>query len=329
MTKAYQDKHARCKKRITYQQALLFRPDPNFHYEVKESGCRYWFQVKPQGAKHNYLVSRRISKKTGLLNEKQDVETKMRDFNPGGHWGWWNDTVFDGEMRGGRLHNDTIHAMSEGTAHYVVWDITRLRGRDLTKLPHKDRWRILLKQVKFFPRWMRLIEHSDNCVSLLQKVIARKGEGLVRKFTGGAYGERWDKIKKEFPLDAVIWGYIETKSAEWAKKGWIGSVRLGQWTELPTTALKAAAKWSPKTKQWFPGDQVLHDGALYQFTDVGDCSGFTNAKREEISNNKKRFLGMVVEVEVSDVHDSGKFCDPRFSRERHDKSNIDCKTGEA
>ena len=323
MTKAYQWKHGRCPKKLTYMEAMLLKPHPDYTYEVKESGCRYWLQIRPQGAPHNYLVSRQVSKKTGQYVEKQDVETKMRDFKASI---FWSDTVFDGEVRGGRMHNDTVHAMKEGNARYVVWDIVMLRGRDLKELPRIERWKILLAQKKFFPPWMTLVEHDDCPVKLLQTVMMRKGEGLVQKRNSAPYGVGWVKIKKNFNLDAVIWGFIETKSADWKSKGWIGSVRLGQWKKVPVEKGLPCTNWSPK-RVFKPGDRVLYRGEHYQFTDVGDCSGFTAAKRSEISQNRKKFLGKVIEVKVSDVHDSGKFCDPRFQRDRPDKPGIDCLFG--
>lgn len=58
---------------------------------------------------------------------------------------------------------------------------------------------------------------------------------------------------------------------------------------------------------------------------VGECAGFDDATRDEISSNKDRFIHRVIEVKANEVFtDTGRLRHPRFMRFRDDKNESEC-----
>lgn len=320
MTKAHQLKPARCKKAVTFDQAKNeWIRDSFFIYETKEDGNRYLLQVRPNGARQNYLTSRRISVETHCFVEKQDKLPQVRDHKfPES----MNDTVFDGEWVGGEDSNEAAHAIANGEGYYVVWDILRYGGQDWRNLALKFRRKRLYEMQVHFPSWMRLITASPDPKDLAEKVESSGGEGMVRKNLQAAYGEEWTKAKKIATYDVIIWGYWETKSDEWASKDWIGALLIGQWQKVEPKPGKTIPYDEEEVPQ--PGMLRNYCGRHYHFVDVGRCSGLTNEQRAEISRRRALFLGRPLEVECNKRFPSGKFRHPRFNRWRKDKNALEC-----
>lgn len=137
-------------------------------------------------------------------------------------------------------------------------------------------------------------------------IWARGGEGIILKHAGSTYTEEklWVKVKKEETEDVVIMGYDDAKAestkvtgvtsvTKYAKKGWIGAVRFGQY----------------------------RDGKL---VDCGKCSGMDDKLREELSLNGGKYIGTVVEILANEREETGKFRHPRWVGFREDKNPKDC-----
>jgi len=78
------------------------------------------------------------------------------------------------------------------------------------------------------------------------------------------------------------------------ERGLIGSVRVGQ--------------YAPR----------------FGLVEVATVSGMTDELREELSRNKRRYLGKVVEIKANGREPSGRFRHPQFVRFRADKRPEEC-----
>ena len=310
-TGAYQIEPARCTEGKLSAQDVLNLPDSwgvddNTVYEVKEDGRRYFLQVRPNGAKINYLTSRRIGKNTGRYVEKQDSEPKMRDH----YFVMMDDTIFDGEICAvgdSTTSNEAATAMATGQSIFKVWDIIRHRGDDLRGCMDTNRRRLLEQLSKHFPKWMLLEWRYKNPKPLLRDVLARGGEGIVQKKLNAPYGEGWLKIKKEKTYDVIITGCDYSDSAKYAPHGWIKNVHFSQY----------------------------RNGVL---TPCGQTSGMDEQTRDYITKNIKRLVKeqQVIELIANLRFPSGALRHPRFLpfkpgqvREKHpsfryDKNPQDC-----
>ena len=323
-TLALQLTPARCKKATTLNKVLKGWTNPTDEYEVKEDGNRYLLQVRPNGAKINYLTSRRISVHTGEFVEKQDKVPTVRDlkFNPV-LWG----TVFDGEWCAGENAASTQSGLSRGKGYYVVWDLLYHEGKDIRQSPRHRRLK-LLKQLfddGYLPEWMRLRIAFDDVQAALNYVKQHKKEGLVRKTRDGIYGEGWEKATATHTHDVIIWGYFETKSADWKSKGWIGALRIGQWRKLSSSETKRTAidLEQNSVQRPVPGMRDIRKGVAYEFIDVGRCSGMTAALRGKISAERKHYLGKVIIIKCKE-RIAEKFRHPRFNGFHTDKNAFEC-----
>ena len=150
-TLAHQLPPARCKKAKTLAQAekVWTKPHPSRTYEIKEDGHRYYLQVRPRLSFINYLTSRRVSKETGVMVEKQDKLPHVRDHKFPLKW---RDTVFDGKWCGGKDSAETAHAIANGVfvaapnrigreGRLVFWGNSFVCGPDgqfLSKVTHEN-----------------------------------------------------------------------------------------------------------------------------------------------------------------------------------------------
>lgn len=288
-TLAYQINPARCKKSLTVSEAAT--GNINEWVEVKEDGLRYLWQIRPNGAPHHYLTSRRISVVTKEFVEKQDKVTWLRDFRTK-----LRDTVLDGEICGSGISSDTQHDMVTGNVVFKVWDVLINEGEDLRQQPLNLRRQALLslylKHLKHDSR-IRLID----TLTLGRAVVftrQKKIEGFILKDPEAVYGEGWTKVKAEETHDVIITGVIWSESESYGSKGWIRSVLVGQYD------------------------------AKGKMIDCGQVSGFTEAVRGLISATPQKFKGKVIEIECQQRLPSGKFRHPRFLRFREDKNASDC-----
>jgi ATP-dependent DNA ligase len=140
---------------------------------------------------------------------------------------------------------------------------------------------------------MQIVDQHENPKALLATVRARGGEGIVLKDMSKPYYEGWTKAKNIETHDCVITGFEMSTEGKYAKKNWIGAIKIGQYK----------------------------NGKLVP---VGKCSGMTDAFRKELSENKQKFIGHCIEIETQTRLPSGLFRHGRFNRMRHDKNPKDC-----
>jgi ATP-dependent DNA ligase len=329
-TKAYQIEPARCKHALNFEEADKAIKKGKFDEhvaEIKFDGCRYLWQIKPNGSTSNYLTSRRKSVVDGNYVEKQDKVPWMRDARL---FGVPPNTIFDGEIVGGKMSSDTAHEMVTGNVKYKIWDLLYLDGKDLRPFAAEYRRKLLKKLKPHLPEGITIAKQMspDEALSLAKE---KNLEGIVIKDPHAKYSKGWTKVKQEKHEDVIIWGYEATKSAAWKAKGWIGALKIGQYVEVAVIPKSAGVTLSHKKAKLFwgvtpkPGDYAIRKGKKYQFVDMGRASGFDNAKRADFSKRPDFFLGNIIEVEFQErMEKTGLFRSPRFNRFRHDKNPWDC-----
>lgn len=239
---------------------------------------------------------------------------------------------------------------------YVVFDCLFYQGEDLRKMPLVRRRRYLRKAIDEWNNpYVRMVENTtlrgQTPEEMVLDIWKRGGEGIILKDLGSEYGDEkaWVKVKKEFTEDVVIIGYddpeketektesytdengvkkkrvLEVSESRLAKNGWIGAVRFGQYVRVGLVAIPNEVE--PRVEDGF----VLRrdrDGCLWELTYCGSCSGMDDAVRAELSENKVRNLGRVVEILANEREPTGKFRHPRMVQFRDNKNASDCIWGQ-
>lgn len=195
-------------------------------------------------------------------------------------------------------------------------------------------------------------------------VVCNGGEGIILKNIKGKYYHRrtkeYLKVKKFLTRDVVIIGYSEptmlyegktlSEGGTWEywcdaedehniiiheyslkeaddlglipvtkyyALGYIGTIQFG--VVITDKELEEWKKNNPKEKpivKEINGKKLLY---------VGETSGMTEEVREEISKNKEKYIGTVIEIKAQEViKKTGKLRHPRYMRMRFDKSLEDC-----
>lgn len=190
----------------------------------------------------------------------------------------------------------TDYARKHGHHKTDLFDITVLKSKEIVTakslIERKEILHELFVKANPDPLWVvespwKILTDASEVRALFDEVVARGGEGLCVKDPGdrayrfGAKSPEWFKIKKLKEMDYVVMGYKDTNSADFASRGWIGSVICG----------------------------LFVGGKLVDKVDVG---GMTFQAREYISKNKKKLIGKVVTIRGNEVFKSGSMRHPRL-----------------
>lgn len=276
--------------------------------EEKLNGSQYMLTFD-HGAYGNTLCSRRTSVKTGQLCEKSRNLPWLASFEvPHG----LNGTVLTGEVyypgeavaKVTRIMGSSPARAAElvkelGRPEYRVYDIMKLGGEDVTKLPFAIRRKHLVEVVQEVAipdmTFTELLDASDP-ERLFKHITSKaRGEGIMlKRLAAGYYDPDFSyKWKVERFFDVVIMGFGESSSADWRARGLVGSVIFGQYV----------------------------DGVL---TQLGSSSGIDFPTRKKMSDNREALIGTVIEIKAQERNPSGAFQHPRFIRFRDDKDATAC-----
>ena len=274
----------------------------NWIAETKLDGVRLLMHMTREG---NRLTTRRISKKTNKYMERSNNVPHLRDLNMAGYEG----TVIDGEgiapvkKRTMKATQSIIGSSPEvawekqkkiGLLNYVVFDILRHKGKDVTKLPYRER-RELLKVVldglklKNGETRITLSEHyTEGKRELYEKIIHSGGEGIMLKNMNAAYYDShfMEKVKKSIRWTMIISGY---KPGKGKNKGKVGSIGV----------------------------------VFYRKTLIVYAGGMDDETRDQITAQQKDYIGVVVEIEGQELTEDGSVRHPRFIDFRIDKNPED------
>ena len=189
-----------------------------------------------------------------------------------------------------------------GLAELIIFDVIRLKGVDVTRLPLEVRHQFIWKASELLrifgdhkavnpERWA-----VDGFRELYDGIVARGGEGVMLKHREGRYlpGRAPDsvlRVKAEATWDAVITGFTEGAGKY---EGMVGALRYG----------------------------FFVDGGLQT---TGSSSGFTDQMRQAFTERPEDFVGQVVELGGNAMNHTGAIRHPRFKRLRDDKQAEECR----
>ena len=110
---------------------------------------------------------------------------------------WGNDAIFQEKLDGKfavRAVGDGILAGENVRGNFIVWDCLQYAGEDVRAKGFADRWRLAFD---LCGHWhLPMVETSHNGGELLQRVLARGGEGVVKKLPHATYWDAMDAAKR-------------------------------------------------------------------------------------------------------------------------------------
>lgn len=266
-----------------------------------------------------YCTSRRFSKKTGRYMENQDklgaLRNACKDFD-------YDYTVLDCECYAKNWSTivGILHSLPERAeelqkfdiAKFAVFDCLFVNGRDLRNEPYIERLRFakqVVEAINYKP--MHLVQFMDNLQrpndmifaeqiksyqdwqTCMNNAIANGFEGIVIKSLNKAYYDRGASLKcKKFEtVDLVI---IDYQQGRGKYENSIGALVVGY--------------YNPETKD---------------FVRVSNVNCSTDEIRNEINNNRDKYLHSVLEVKCQEITDKS-LRHPVFVRIRDDKDYTMC-----
>jgi hypothetical protein len=241
--------------------------------------------------------------------------------------------------------------LERGWLKYMVFDCLFYKGEDLRGQMLLRRRRYLRKVLEEWGNpYAKLVTsnttNTETPEDLLARVLRAGGEGIILKDLRSTYGNEkaWVKVKREVTEDVVIIGYdapaeetektesyvdengikkkrvLEVSKSRLAEAGWIGAIRFAQYQAV-------APGFENVTRLFYTPplvDSYVKDGVKYVLTYCGSCSGMDDSVRADISANKDKYLGRVVEILANDREFTGKFRHPRMIEFRDNKNASDC-----
>ena len=266
-----------------------------------------------------YCTSRRFSKKTGRYMENQDklgaLRNACKDFD-------YDYTVLDCECYAKNWSTivGILHSLPEraeelqklDTAKFAVFDCLFINGKDIRNEPYIERLRFakqVVEAINYKP--MHLVQFMDNLQrpndmifaeqiksyqdwqTCMNNAIANGFEGIVIKSLNKAYYDRGASLKcKKFEtVDLVI---IDYQQGRGKYENSIGALVVGY--------------YNPETKD---------------FVRVSNVNCSTDEIRNEINNNRDKYLHSVLEVKCQEITDKS-LRHPVFVRIRDDKDYTMC-----
>lgn len=331
-----------------------------FIAERKYDGARYLIRKELDGSVS--ITSRQISKKTGRPVDKTENVPHLVKFADGLPPG----TVLDGEIitdiNGsssdvtsimGSLPGRALELQKEkGWVKYVAFDILYFAGKSTMELPWYKRRQLLENVISNWTvgledDYILLSEYqncSDETFEWYKEIVESGGEGLILKniysnyYPGLRPKDAWLKVKKYKTFDVVIMGYTEPTKEYTGKEldTWIYFISKYTGERVsPVVAhrcRKHPEEYLPVTKYYWMGwigairFGQYKDGKLVE---IGQTSGMPEEIRDEISKNKEKYIGKVIEVgAMEQIKKTGALRHPRFLRFREDKNPEDCILGE-
>lgn len=134
-------------------------------------------------------------------------------------------------------------------------------------------------------------------------------EGLVIKDMGSM---KMMKLIKVITVDCIIIGFDNNSTGKYAKKGWMKSIRCGVIVDK-----KISEKLDNKNiKKKGLIKKLLYNGAIIEIAKAG---GMNEVRRADFSIDQERFIGDIVEIKCKGWNGE-RLRQPRFGRIRHDQA---------
>jgi hypothetical protein len=107
----------------------------------------------------------------------------------------------------------------KGKATFIVWDIAKYKGRDVSKLPYEQRRQMaeeVVSDIRLFnPNWslVEAMPEGGDPTAFYNSVTSGKnfweGEGIVVKAKNSVMGDTWIKVKASEPVDMPVVEVLE------------------------------------------------------------------------------------------------------------------------
>lgn len=305
--------------------------------EVKKDG--YWYQYE-RTENHEYLFSRNISKKTGILTEKLDNVPTIKEalktvpagtiligeiYIPGG-------TSKDVTTIMGCLPKEAIRRQKQNNVdiRFYIHDMIKLNGEDLREKGAFERYNLLKELVDSLNLTRNpQIELAEavlvNLEDFTAQTLAAGEEGVVLKKKDAPYTPdkrpAWStvKVKKKDSIDAVFMGncnptkyYIGKEPENWPYTDEDGKLVTKDYYYGWPSAIRIGC---------YDGDTLKEIGTI--------SSGLSDSLKAELANNEKKWYNTVVEIECMEKNNSDHTLRHGFlKRFRDDKNPKDCQLNE-
>jgi bifunctional non-homologous end joining protein LigD len=163
---------------------------------------------------------------------------------------------------------ESLRRAAETPVAYVVFDLLRLDGHDLTALPWHERRRLLEQIADDLPPGVDIAPVYDDGKGLLRAVEEKGLEGVVAKWRDAPYlpGERtrrWIKVKVRRHDELVVGGW---SGGLGNREGRLGSLLVG-FHEVPGGRLRYAGR----VGSGFTSDELDRMGARLAGLEIDTC----------------------------------------------------------
>jgi len=163
---------------------------------------------------------------------------------------------------------ESLRRAAETPVAYVVFDLLRLDGHDLTALPWHERRRLLEQIADDLPPGVDIAPVYDDGKGLLRAVEEKGLEGVVAKWRDAPYlpGERtrrWIKVKVRRHDELVVGGW---SGGLGNREGRLGSLLVG-FHEVPGGRLRYAGR----VGSGFTSDELDRMGARLAALEIDSC----------------------------------------------------------
>ena len=221
--------------------------NPRYIMQPKVDGARYLLYV---GDKENRVLSRHrheSGRHVGKHVERTDNLPHIRDLQfPG-----VTDAVIDGEVfikdqptttsvMGSDPDRSRMIQDKHGKPTYIAFDLLRLNGEDIRKMPYEQRL-ALLQKILPQNKYLRLTSSfRDNKIKQCRDLLNQGWEGIVFKDSQGKYTDNFSaKFKKKENWDFIVMGATPGTGKF---EGQVGALELG--------------RWDPASKSWVSAGRV-------------------------------------------------------------------------
>jgi ATP-dependent DNA ligase len=184
------------------------------------------------------------------------------------------------------------------------------------------------------------VEIIPSYIQLFNNYVEQKYEGIMLKNVHSHYVHRvsraFVKMKECTTFDVVITGFDPPEKYYGGKELSNPTFTWDYWEDgakrvNKTLTLKQAERlnYKPLSKFYYYnwiGAIIYGVVKGSKLMEIGKCSGLSEEDRADISSNKGKYLGDVIEVEAQGFSDitKGTLRHPRFLRHRQDKNAEDC-----
>lgn len=266
-----------------FREQITITKDGSFHM-ITRSGAEHTENVP-------HITGLKLPEFAGTVIDGEGIGPDGRIETAKSVFGSYPETAIDWQRR-------------HGLGKYIAFDITHVRGEDITQFSLSKRqihlWNVISElQRRGIREIYPEILHKRNKRQYFDSVVAKGEEGVMLKkmdepYYPGSRTRAWQKVKVTLTWDVVITGFYMANYGKTGKfSGLIGGIQYGFYI----------------------------NGQLKQ---TGRTSGMTDETRKWFTENQEELVGKVIEVKGQSLGEDGAIRFPRFVQMRPDKRPEEC-----